>query len=79
MEWFVIKENEHFGPYSEQALRQMHFDGIVHNSSLIWREGFENPKSYNDVFYSSSKLPPIPTEEEYLRDLTRLEVESVQK
>ena len=50
MEWFVIYNNEHLGPFSERVLHQLHAEGDLNDQSLIWREGMDSPITYEAQF-----------------------------
>jgi hypothetical protein len=50
MEWFVIYNNEHLGPFSERVLHQLFSEGDLNEQSLIWREGLENAVTYEAQF-----------------------------
>lgn len=50
IEWFVIYNSEHLGPFSETVLHQLYKEGDVKEETLIWREGMDDPMSYQDLF-----------------------------
>ena len=61
MNWFVINENEHLGPFKEDALTELFRAGELQNDSLIWREGLDEPGTYHDLIVEG--LPPeLPPE-----------------
>jgi hypothetical protein len=65
MEWFLIKQNEHLGPFNKDLLLQLYKDGKIQGESLLWHEGWKKPKSFDFVFNSSDlppDLPPLPPE-----------------
>ncbi len=80
MDWFLIRKNEHLGPFTEKVLKQMYSEGELQAESLIWREGLSASQSYQDVFLDKSSLkkmnttissddlppdlPPLPIEDE---------------
>lgn len=50
MEWFLINQNEHLGPFDEEILHDLYHEGEILKDSLVWREGWTDAKSYEDVF-----------------------------
>ena len=50
MEWFLINQNEHLGPFKEEILHDLFQEGEILKDSLVWREGWTDAKSYEDVF-----------------------------
>ncbi len=50
MEWFVIYNSEHLGPFSETVLHQLYKEGDVKEETLVWSEGMDDPVSYRDQF-----------------------------
>lgn len=55
IEWFVIYNNEHVGPFAENVLHHLYEEGDFAKETLVWREGMENPVSYEDQFLLSKK------------------------
>ncbi|MCO4752831.1 MAG: DUF4339 domain-containing protein [Bacteriovoracaceae bacterium] len=67
MNWFVIKENEHLGPFQDEDLKRLHINGEISNSTMLWRDGMGKAQSYEDLFVEVAPPAfniPIPTEEE---------------
>lgn len=69
MKWFVIKENEHIGPYSEEDIKNLYAQGKLKNVSFLWREGMDEPRSYKSLFIDvqveeidDDVPPPLPPE-----------------
>lgn len=67
MEWFLIQDDEHLGPFSQDALAEKFKRGELDVNSLIWREGWQNPRDYATAFLApknvevvKEKLPPLP-------------------
>jgi len=50
MEWFLINQNEHLGPFEEEVLHDLFKEGEIVKDSLLWREGWTDAQSYEDVF-----------------------------
>lgn len=50
MEWFVIYNNEHLGPFSEAVLHQLYKEGDVSDDTQVWKEGMDESISYKDQF-----------------------------
>lgn len=53
MEWFLITDNEHLGPFTEEVLHQLFENGEIDKDSRVWKEGWEDSKSYQDTFINS--------------------------
>jgi hypothetical protein len=47
--WFVIKDNEHIGPYTVEELQLFLDEGKIHLSSLIWASGMPAPLSLDTL------------------------------
>jgi hypothetical protein len=69
MEWFLIQEDEHLGPFSADSISEKFDQGELQEDSLVWQEGWVEPRSYKDVFMAppishvienEPELPPIP-------------------
>lgn len=64
MEWFVIYNSEHLGPFSETVMHQLYKEGDVKDETLVWREGMDDPVSYRDQFIlKTEELDFRPLEE----------------
>lgn len=67
MDWFLIKQNEHLGPFSDEVLDEMYHDQELLPTDLIWREGWSDAKTYQDVFLEQENefqpLGSLPVEE----------------
>ncbi|MEX0798010.1 MAG: DUF4339 domain-containing protein [Bacteriovoracaceae bacterium] len=50
MNWFVINENEHLGPFEEEVLKQLFKSGDLKGGALVWKEGMSDPKPFSEVF-----------------------------
>ncbi len=50
MEWFLVRSNEHFGPFSTQVVHDLHAQGEVGDSDLLWKEGWDDAKPYSQIF-----------------------------
>ena len=70
MEWFLIKQNEHYGPFSEEALHEMFSRGEVREDSLIWSEGLKFPQTYFDSFLLKKETVKKETVEQKIEDKT---------
>lgn len=59
MDWFIIKENDHQGPFEESHLIEMNEKGEIPGDTLIWKEGLDKPGTLNDlVLEAPPELPP---------------------
>lgn len=64
MDWFIIKENEHLGPFELETLHRLYAGGDILDESLIWKEGMNSPSAYGELFLSDppnepdDELPP---------------------
>lgn len=50
MNWFVIHNTEHLGPFSEDVLEQLYNDGDIQKETLVWKEGMDKAKTYEFIF-----------------------------
>lgn len=61
MDWYVISENEHLGPFKEDVLEDLLKSGKVQEDTMLWCEGMNDPATYRDIFLE--EMPPeIPME-----------------
>jgi hypothetical protein len=61
MEWFLIKQNEHLGPFSEDAIHQLFSSKEIVGSTFIWREGWKEAQTYSKTFLEVGEIiPPKP-------------------
>ncbi len=52
MDWFLIYQNEHLGPYDEKSLEDLYSCGDINKDSLIWKEGMSEALSYEHLFFA---------------------------
>ena len=62
--WFVIHNSEHLGPFSEEVLHQLFSEGDIEQGTLIWKEGMDDSISYEEAFlFKKEELSFRPIEE----------------
>ena len=64
MEWFLIKQNEHLGPFSEDAIHQLFSSKEIFGNSFIWREGWKEAQTYSKTFLENDvneEIVPLET------------------
>jgi hypothetical protein len=66
MEWFLIKQNEHLGPFSEDAIHQLFSTKEIDGATFVWTEGWKDARSYHDVFLSEEFEKIINDEENFV-------------
>lgn len=69
MDWFLIKESEHLGPFSEEGIKELHASGECLDEDLVWRDGWTDAKTFKAVF--SEEEPPAfstKTPEKYIEE-----------
>jgi hypothetical protein len=54
MEWFLITSSEHLGPFNDDVMHQLFNNGDVTVESLVWREGWSDARTFQDVFLDSN-------------------------
>ena len=64
MKWFVIKENEHIGPYAEEDIKNLYAQGKINKVSFLWKEGMDEPRSYKSLFIDEEKVNPPAMEDD---------------
>ena len=66
--WFILKKNEHLGPYSKEEIYRLFNASKISENVQIWKEGWKEAKTYHEAFVKSaflsekSELPPLPKE-----------------
>lgn len=71
MEWYLIKQNEHLGPFSKKAILDFYKSKEIDEQTFVWKEGWEKAKTYHDIFLKENllsveeselppDLPPLP-------------------
>ena len=68
MEWFVITEEEHLGPFEEDTLISMYEKGEITGDSFVWQEGWEEAVAFSDVFEDDEASTPEESQE-HIADL----------
>ncbi|MFT6634077.1 MAG: hypothetical protein ACJAS4_004052 [Bacteriovoracaceae bacterium] len=58
MEWFLIKQNEHSGPFSEDAIHQLFSNKEIVGNTYIWREGWKEAQTYSKTFLEVEEVIP---------------------
>lgn len=48
MEWYYANERKQQGPVDETEFSELVQSGVIHDATLVWREGMENWQSYGD-------------------------------
>lgn len=48
MEWYYANERKQQGPVDETEFSELVRSGVIHNDTLVWREGMENWQSYGE-------------------------------
>ncbi len=66
MKWFLIQNNEHLGPFSEETLDELQRKGEITANDLIWTEGWDRPKPLHEALSENS------TEFEVLGDVSEV-------
>lgn len=85
MSFYVVRKDEHLGPFTVSALKKLYKDGKLKPESLLWKEGMKEPLSFGRIFFkrkatsAKSQLPPLPTVGKDKIVLPPLPGESVQK
>jgi hypothetical protein len=46
MQWFYAVEDQQRGPVDEAELKRLHSAGMIHNDSLVWRDGLADWQPY---------------------------------
>lgn len=78
-EWFILRNNNHVGPFTQKKMLEFYHQEFINDYSLIWREGFDDwlPLKKVDPIYqvvkpdeiSNMALPDLP-------DLRLIEMEA---
>ncbi|MBD67000.1 MAG: hypothetical protein CME62_17495 [Halobacteriovoraceae bacterium] len=55
MDWFLIRDNDHLGPFTEEVLHQLFKSGELDADTLVWKEGWESSQSYQEVFLAGAE------------------------
>ena len=59
MDWFIIKENDHQGPFEESLLIEMNEKGEITSDTLVWKEGLKDPGTLKELILEAPpELPP---------------------
>lgn len=87
MNWFLIKNNEHLGPFDEVQIKELFKKGEITGTDMLWQHGWPDAKSYEEVFLHkiriapkeeiSTELPPIPKVEDIASDESADDIEPV--
>lgn len=61
-EWFILKKNQHLGPFTQGQLQQMFQNQQFGRQDQIWREGWDKARHYSENIFIPD-LPPLPDED----------------
>ena len=50
MDYFILKDNEHLGPYGADVIVRFLKQGKISKNQLLWREGLSKPRRFDDLF-----------------------------
>lgn len=50
IEWYLIYQDEHLGPYTEASLMELYEGGELSPNSKMWQEGWDEAKEFGDIF-----------------------------
>ena len=73
IEWFVIYNNEHLGPFSENVLHQLYKEGDVKEDTLVWREGMDEAITYESQFIFTAEqqsFKPLTESTEHVKEVS---------
>jgi len=59
-QWFVIRNEKHVGPYDLDSLDEMHHSGKVELDTFVWKEGWDEPRTYKDLLFELEGVPDLP-------------------
>jgi len=60
LSWFYARANNRLGPVTEPDLKALATRGEIDGTTLIWREGMADWKSFSNVFGAALAPPPLP-------------------
>jgi hypothetical protein len=60
MQWYYADQGERKGPIEETALDDLVLAGVVHDDTLVWREGLADWQTHRSVRGSAS-APAVPS------------------
>lgn len=60
MEWFLITSSEHLGPFEDDQILQMYSSERINDDSFLWKEGWDEPKKYSEIFLNIDEPPELP-------------------
>lgn len=55
--WFILKRDSHLGPYSEEDLADLYKTGQLKKTDFIWKEGIDDPISYEEFLDQPPAIP----------------------
>lgn len=53
MDWYIIKNDGHKGPFTEEQIHILFHKGKIQKNDFLWNNEFEKPKMYESLFYKS--------------------------
>lgn len=62
MDWFIIKDSGHIGPYSDEQLHILYKDGDIERNDKVWQASMPVPKTYDEIFNSIKVVKIRPLE-----------------
>lgn len=47
-EWFYVKNQKSIGPFNYKQMQKLYYDGVIENSTWVWKQGMKDWVSYQD-------------------------------
>lgn len=76
MNWYIITQKDHLGPFERQALEELRKQGKLDDETLLWREGMQEPQSYGSLFLGDEQPPELPPEVLKRKNMDRANMET---
>lgn len=60
MDWFIIRDQDHLGPFTQEDLEELYASNEINDETLVWNESLEESVTYGSL--ALDEPPPLPPE-----------------
>lgn len=60
MNWFIIRDQDHLGPFTNEDLDELYCSGEINDDTLVWNEDLEAAIPYLQI--NPNEPPPLPSD-----------------
>ena len=77
MDWFIIRNDDHLGPFSDEDLESLYSAQEIVDETLVWNDSLKAPVQYGSLTFNEP--PPLPLDISLTDNVDKIEQASVEK